>query len=123
MAALAACPPMVDLFEIAAKVMRDMPCAPPSRSLCLCHGALGRLEFLQFARDRLRCDGQVTEIEAFQGAILGRIIDGYWVADTAHTLECPSLMVGLAGTGHALLRAALGNRIPSVLALEGPALA
>src|SRR5437762_5364339 len=41
-----------------------------------------------------------------------------WVADWAHTLEIPGLMLGLAGTGYGPLRQAAGERVPLVLALE-----
>jgi lantibiotic modifying enzyme len=90
----------------------------PSRALCLCHGALGRLEFLSFADQRLWRDDQREQLEAWRRSLLGEIIRGRWVADVAHSLENPGLMLGLAGTGYSLLRQVPGSRIASALMLE-----
>jgi type 2 lantibiotic biosynthesis protein LanM len=123
MAALSADDSVTDLFDTAWKtrVIREIALAPPSRALCLCHGTLGQLEFFRCVSSELQCDDQTSEIESWQRALLSRIVAGYWVANTAHTLELPGLMLGLAGTGYSLLREALGKGIPSVLALEAPA--
>jgi type 2 lantibiotic biosynthesis protein LanM len=85
--------------------------------LCLCHGALGHMEFLATAAGRgvLHNIGAVNE---WRRLLLARLMSGDWVADKAHSLESPSLMVGLAGTGYALLRASHPQRIPSVLTIE-----
>ena len=50
--------------------------------------------------------------------LLTRLLSGDWVADEGHSLESPGLMLGLAGTGYALLRASHPQHIPSVLTLE-----
>jgi hypothetical protein len=50
--------------------------------------------------------------------LLARLLSGDWVADEAHSLESPGLMLGLAGTGYALLRANYPQQIPSVLTVE-----
>jgi type 2 lantibiotic biosynthesis protein LanM len=119
MAALAANPPVTELFDLAwAKNIVEEITAQPVGALCLCHGALGRLEFLRKVNDLLSWDGQKTEVEAWRRTLLDRIVGGHWVADSAHSLECPSLMSGLAGTGYSLLREAFGNNIPSILTLE-----
>lgn len=85
--------------------------------LCLCHGAVGQMDFLQTASERgvLR---NPKAAAAWRRGLMARVMNGEWVADEGHSLESPSLMVGLAGTGHALLRAAHPQRIPSVLTLE-----
>jgi lantibiotic modifying enzyme len=123
MAALGAHEPVTDLFDTTWKkgVIQEIALAPPRRSLCLCHGALSQLEFLQLVSSQLNCEGLTTEAESWRRALLGRIVGGNWVANTAHTLELPGLMLGLAGTGYSLLREVLGKGIPSVLALEASA--
>ena len=120
MAALGTRSPVTDLFDAAwfAGVAQDMARTRPSRPLCLCHGALGWLEFLSFADRRCLGDDHMKEFEAWRNALLSEIVGGRWVADWAHALESPSLMLGLAGTGYSLLREAAGHRVPSVLLLE-----
>jgi lantibiotic modifying enzyme len=117
MAALAAHPPVVNLFDGAwlTGVAQEIARSRPNRPLCLCHGALGWLEFLGFADRGLLGDDRV---QCWRNALLGEIVGGRWVADWAHALESPSLMLGLAGTGYSLLRQAAGNCVPSVLTLE-----
>jgi lantibiotic modifying enzyme len=85
--------------------------------LCLCHGALGQLEFLAVMADQgLLRDPQGAA--AWRRQLLARIVGGDWVADSGHRLESPGLMVGLAGTGYSLLRAARSQSLPSVLTIE-----
>lgn len=82
--------------------------------LCLCHGALGRLEFLAAMAERgMLRDPQAAA--AWRWQLLARLVSGDWVADNGHRLESPGLMLGLAGTGYSLLRAARPQSIPSVL--------
>jgi lantibiotic modifying enzyme len=121
MAALGAHEPVTDLLDIAWKkrVIQEIVRTPPSHALCLCHGAIGQFEFLQLSQ--LHCEDQTIEAESWRRVLLGRIMGGHWVANAGHTLESPGLMLGLAGTGYSLLREALGKKIPSVLALEAPA--
>lgn len=84
--------------------------------LCLCHGALGQLEFLEvMAEQGLLRDRQGAA--AWRWRLLARIVDGDWVADTGHRLETSGLMLGLAGTGYSLLRVARSQSIPSILTL------
>jgi lantibiotic modifying enzyme len=87
--------------------------------LCLCHGSLGALELLDLmiARGLLR---RSQSLRRWRRSLLARLAGGDWVADTAHRLESPGLMRGLAGTGYTLLRLASGYRLPSVLSLEVP---
>jgi type 2 lantibiotic biosynthesis protein LanM len=120
MAALGAAPSMMDLFEenwpkeITEAIVNDRT----TGCLCLCHGVLGRLEFLTLAAQRRIIDEQAKEIEDWRRNLLCEMAGGRWFADATHTLESPGLMLGLAGTGYSLLRAAFGDRIPSVLVLE-----
>jgi type 2 lantibiotic biosynthesis protein LanM len=124
MTALGAGPLVTDLFDAAwiTGVTQEMVHSYPSRPLCLCHGALGWLEFLSFADRRLLGRHCIKQLEAWRTTLLHEILDGRWVADWAHTLESPGLMRGLAGTGYSLLRQAVGKRIPSVLVLEHTAI-
>ena len=62
--------------------------------------------------------GNVEVVRDWRRRLLNEIIGGHWVADIKHTQECPSLMLGLSGTGYFLLRAALSDRVPSVLNLD-----
>jgi hypothetical protein len=43
----------------------------------------------------------------------------YWIADEFQRLEPPGLMLGLAGTGYSLLRAARPQILPSLLTFAG----
>jgi lantibiotic modifying enzyme len=55
---------------------------------------------------------------AWRRQLMARVTGGDWIADELHGLEGPGLMLGLAGTGYALLHAAHPQRIPSVLSFE-----
>ena len=87
--------------------------------ICLCHGALGQMEFLATAVER----GVLRNHQAaddWRRLLLGRLLSGDWVADETHSLKSPGLMLGLAGTGYTLLRASNPQRIPLVLTIEPP---
>jgi type 2 lantibiotic biosynthesis protein LanM len=84
--------------------------------LCMCHGALGHMEFLAAAAEH----GVVSDLSSaatWRRRLLARLNGGDWVADEGHRLESPGLMLGLAGTGYSLLRVAQPQRTPSVLTL------
>jgi type 2 lantibiotic biosynthesis protein LanM len=85
--------------------------------LCLCHGALGHLEFLD-AMVESGCLSDPKSATAWRRRLLARLTAGDWVCDEFHALESPGLMLGLAGTGYALLRTAQPQSAPSVLTLE-----
>ena len=85
--------------------------------ICLCHGALGQMEFLAAAVER-GVPNDLNAAATWRRRLLARLLSGDWVADEAHLLESPGLMLGLAGTGYALLRASYPQRIPSVLTVE-----
>lgn len=86
----------------------------------LCHGDLGNLEPLLLAGrilDGGRWEGEVARLSAVVLESLER--DGY-LCGVPEGVETPGLMTGLAGIGYGLLRLADPERVPSVLALEGP---
>jgi type 2 lantibiotic biosynthesis protein LanM len=99
-------------MDIADHVIADGPEVP----LCLCHGALGRLEFLAEMAERglLRNPQAAAE---WRRQVFARIGGGEWVGDDFHRLESPGLMLGLAGTGYSLLRVARPQSMSSVLTL------
>jgi hypothetical protein len=81
MAALAGHPPVINLFDGAwFKGVAQEMARSRNRPLCLCHGALGWLEFLGFADRRLLGDDRVKEIEPWRNALLGEAVGGRWVA-------------------------------------------
>ncbi|MGC0314362.1 type 2 lanthipeptide synthetase LanM family protein [Kitasatospora acidiphila] len=81
----------------------------------LCHGDLGNLEPLMLAGGRWREAGLRQA-----AATLDELDRRGWVCGLPHGVHSPSLMVGIAGIGHGLLRLAAPDRVPSVLALRGP---
>jgi type 2 lantibiotic biosynthesis protein LanM len=85
--------------------------------LCLCHGALGHMEFLAAAVER-GVPNDLNAAATWRRRLLARLTGGDWVADIGHIIESPSLMLGLAGTGYSLLRTVQPQLIPSVLTLE-----
>lgn len=98
------------------RIADDIISAGADGPLCLCHGALGHLDFLAAAAERGVLD-DLGAAAAWRSRLLVRLIDGDWVADSSHRLESPGLMLGLAGTGYSLLRASQPRRMPSVLTL------
>lgn len=85
------------------------------RNDCLCHGDLGNLELLRLA-------GRGGQAEARLAASFAEAHRrGGWLSGWGHQRhETLGLFTGLAGTGLALLRGALGDRVPSPLWLEEP---
>jgi type 2 lantibiotic biosynthesis protein LanM len=84
------------------------------RNDCLCHGDLGNLELLRLA-DR----ADLAEERLAASFTQAHRRDG-WLSGWGHQRhETLGLFTGLAGTGLALLRGALGDRVPSPLWLEG----
>jgi type 2 lantibiotic biosynthesis protein LanM len=122
MVGLGANPPLLDLLEAgwAANITDEILTRGTEGPLCPCHGSLAWLEFLSVARQRRLIQARSAEIESWRRTLLTEVVDGRWFGDSKHALESPGLMLGLAGTGHALLRVALGARVPSFLMLEAP---
>jgi type 2 lantibiotic biosynthesis protein LanM len=84
----------------------------------LCHGALGNLDFLLQASRALGDDDLEGLVYRSAGALLESIETEGWVCGVALGVETPGLMTGLAGIGYELLRLAMPDQVPSVLALE-----
>nr|WP_262986024.1 type 2 lanthipeptide synthetase LanM family protein [Streptomyces sp. CBMA123] len=82
----------------------------------LCHGDLGNLEALHLVGGRWRA---ATGRQAH--ATLDALEARGWRCGLPHGVHSPSLMVGLAGIGHGLLRLAAPDSTPSVLTLQPPA--
>src|SRR5207247_7391220 len=95
MAALGTRAPVIDLFDAAwfAGVAQDMARTRPSRPLCLCHGALGWLEFLSFADRRCLGDDHMKEFEAWRNALFSETVGGRWVAVLVSEVQNLSLML------------------------------
>ncbi len=89
-------------------------------SQCLCHGDLGNLETLREAGRVLGDVALAAEAERLAARVLARIEGGGLRCGTSARTESLGLMVGLAGIGYGLLRAAWPERVPSVLLLETP---
>jgi type 2 lantibiotic biosynthesis protein LanM len=102
------------------RIANDIISAGTDGPLCLCHGALGYMDFLAAAAKRGVLD-DLGAAAAWRSRLLARLMDGDWVADSSHRLESPGLMLGLAGTGYSLLRTSQPQRMSSVLTLDPPA--
>ncbi|MFG2846793.1 type 2 lanthipeptide synthetase LanM family protein [Kitasatospora sp. NPDC048296] len=81
----------------------------------LCHGDLGNLEALHLAGGSWQ-----AAAERQTRATLDDLAARGWTCGLPHGVRSPSLMVGLAGIGHGLLRLAAPDVTPSVLTLEPP---
>lgn len=90
------------------------------RNHSLCHGDMGNLEVLQLATQLLPERYSREKIEPLQAGLLATIRAQGWISGIPQPIETPGLMLGLAGTGYALLRLADPERIPSVLVLDPP---
>lgn len=90
------------------------------RNHSLCHGDLGNLEFLLTATQRLPDTYAKQELAHLQGSLLENIQTEGWRSGVPMSLETPSLMIGLAGTGYALLRQVAPEQLPSLLVLDPP---
>ncbi|WP_031071601.1 type 2 lanthipeptide synthetase LanM family protein [Streptomyces sp. NRRL WC-3742] len=81
----------------------------------LCHGDLGNLDTLLLAGPAWR-----RPALARAGATLDALDARGFVCGLPHGAHSPSLMVGLAGIGHGLLRLAAPATTPALLGLEPP---
>jgi type 2 lantibiotic biosynthesis protein LanM len=86
----------------------------------LCHGDLGNLELIRAAARALDDPDLAAEADRLAGRILARIEAGNLRCGTSARTESLGFMVGLAGIGYGLLRAADSARVPCVLLLETP---
>ena len=87
---------------------------------CLCHGDMGNLEFILSATRVLSLSQHEEQVQGLIAALADSIKRQGWVTGTPLGVETPGLMLGIAGTGYALLRIASPERIPSVLLLAPP---
>jgi lantibiotic modifying enzyme len=86
----------------------------------LCHGDFGSLEFLWQAGKVLpEPDLQVSANQILSDMMASGSVDG-WRCGVNLGVELPGLMMGIAGIGYGLLRAAEPARVPCVLALAPP---
>jgi lantibiotic modifying enzyme len=81
----------------------------------LCHGDLGNLEPLLLAGEPWHTVGVRRAV-----AVLDALDAHGWAGGLPHGERSPSLLVGLAGIGHGLLRLAAPQDVPAVLALHPP---
>ena len=86
----------------------------------LCHGDLGNLELIREAGRALGDEWLQEEAGRLAARILARIESEGPHCGTSARSESLGLMVGLAGIGYGLLRAAWPECVPSVLLLETP---
>jgi class II lanthipeptide synthase len=84
------------------------------------HGDFGSLEFLTRGAILLGDEGLIAEGGRMAATILDDIEQHRWRCGTPLGVETPGLLSGLAGIGYGLLRAAMPDDVPSVLALQPP---
>ena len=87
---------------------------------CLCHGDLGNLDLLLKASDALHDRELRQDADRLAARLLVRMKQNGWQCGASIHSEVLGLMVGLAGIGYGLLRAAAPQETPSVLLLEPP---
>lgn len=90
------------------------------RNHSLCHGDMGSLEFLLSAAHQLPDEYSRKELEHLQISLVENGKKEGWRSGIPMSLDTPSLMIGLAGTGYALLQQMAPEQIPSVLTLDPP---
>ncbi|MED7929204.1 type 2 lanthipeptide synthetase LanM family protein [Nonomuraea sp. LP-02] len=83
----------------------------------ICHGDLGNLELLFRAA---RTEQEREHVRALMAEVLVAKEHLGWRCGVPLGVETPGLMPGLAGIGHALVRSAAPDLVPSVLLLEPP---
>ncbi|HVU65735.1 MAG TPA: type 2 lanthipeptide synthetase LanM family protein [Ktedonobacteraceae bacterium] len=91
-----------------------------SRNHSLCHGDMGNLEPFILASRLLPSDEIHHQLAGLQAVLLQNIQAQGWVSGIPHPIETPGLMLGMSGTGYALLRLAAPERVPSLLVLAPP---
>jgi type 2 lantibiotic biosynthesis protein LanM len=90
------------------------------RNHCLCHGDMGNLETLLVATRSQPDLCSNIQIEPLAASLLENMHLQGWQSGVPLEVETPGLMIGLAGTGYALLRLAAPERVPSLLLLAPP---
>jgi len=84
----------------------------------LCHGAFGNLEFLMLAAEYLGDPRRKAAADRYLKDVIDDVIVCGFEFDSG--AESLNLMLGTAGCGYTMLRAAYPDRVPSVLLLEPP---
>jgi type 2 lantibiotic biosynthesis protein LanM len=92
------------------------------RNHSLCHGDMGNLETMLTATQLLPESYAREKVEPLQASLLENLAEQGWRGGMPMEVETPGLMLGLAGTGYALLRQAAPERVPSILLLAPPEL-
>jgi type 2 lantibiotic biosynthesis protein LanM len=90
----------------------------PTGSSCLCHGDAGNAQLLvDAAYLRAEQDKRANLLREAQALLMpaGKAV---WKFPTPNGVECPGLMLGLAGFAHGLLRAASTKWTPSIFMLD-----
>jgi lantibiotic modifying enzyme len=92
--------------------------SPFGHDVSLCHGDLGKLDFL-LAADRAHPEaGWRPALHRLRDGVLAGLCRPGWWCGNGHGQPTPGLMTGLAGIGYGLLRLADPDRVPSVLTFE-----
>lgn len=86
----------------------------------LCHGDMSSLEFLASVAQVLPAICGQEQVEPLVASVLASMHTQGWRSGVPTSVETPGLMIGLAGTGYALLRLADAQRLPSLLVLAPP---
>ena len=84
----------------------------------LCHGVFGNLETALLAGQRANDSQLVGRVRRIVGSVIAAARESGWVSGSPRGIECPGLMLGLAGVGYGLMRVAHPDRVPSILVLE-----
>lgn len=90
------------------------------RNHSLCHGDMGNIEVLLLATHLLPEHYAREQVTTLQAMLLESIKAQGWQSGIPRIVETPGLMLGLAGTGYALLRMADPQHVPALLVLAPP---
>jgi type 2 lantibiotic biosynthesis protein LanM len=86
----------------------------------LCHGDVGNAELFTTAGLALADPWWHEAARLRLASVVASAKKHGWLSGTPLGIETPGLMVGLAGSGYGLLRAAAPDRVPNVLAMLEP---
>lgn len=89
---------------------------------CLCHGDLGKLDFLLQAAKAFPHEAWKADIQGLTPVILKHIERNGWRCGINKPVDTLGLMTGLAGIGYGMLRAAAPEIVPPVTSLAPPRL-
>jgi len=87
-------------------------------SHCLCHGDAGTVELYLHAAGTLRDQRWQHAVSQLAARMLASIAQHGWKCGTPLNAQTPGLMVGVAGIGYGLLRAADRSHVPPALTLQ-----